>query len=201
MPTWAWIVIAVAVVVVVALALLAVARRRRTARLQETFGPEYDRTVETAGTRRDAEAELSDRVRRRRKLEIRSLAPEARVRYAEEWREVQASFVDDPKGSLAAADGLVYTVMAERGYPMEDFEQRAADVSVDYPHVVDNYRAAHDIAGATSDGTATTEEMRRGMQHYRALFDELLEGGADEPLARDTDSADSDVPADREVTR
>lgn len=185
MPIWGWIVVAVVAALAVGVALWAAAKRQRTARLRRTFGPEYDRSVETTGSRQEAEAELSGRVRRRRELEIRPLTAGEAERYAQQWRQVQAGFVDDPRRALASADTLVYTVMADRGYPMEEFEQRAADVSVDHPGVVENYRAAHAIAEASERGDASTEDMRQGMQHYRALFGELLETDRDEPLARD----------------
>jgi hypothetical protein len=209
-PTWAWILIAIAAVVflaVVAVAALASRRRARTARLQERFGPEYDRAVDSTEDRREAEAELEQRVKRRQELDIRPLTPAARERYATSWRDVQAQFVDAPGAAIAAADGLIIAVMRERGYPVDDFEQRAADVSVDHPRVVENYRAAHDVAGRCARGEASTEDLRQGMQHYRALFEDLLERDDDEALARDRDrdTEDVDVATDgrtiREVTR
>jgi hypothetical protein len=179
METWVWIVIAAAVVVaIVLLATWAAKRKQRTSRLQEGFGPEYDRTVEETGSRRRAESELTDREKRREELDIRPLAPGARDRFADRWRIVQERFVDDPDGALREAHELVVLVMRERGYPTDDFEQRAADVSVDHPHVVENYRAAHAISERDD---ADTEEQRRGLVHYRALFDELLET---EPASR-----------------
>jgi hypothetical protein len=172
MDTWVWIVIAVAIVVAVAALLWAVANNRRRKELQEGFGPEYDRTVDEAGSRRRAESELSDREKRREKLDIRPLAPGTRDRFADRWRTVQERFVDDPNGALKDAHVLVVEVMRERGYPTDDFEQRAADVSVDHPHVVENYRSAYAISERDE---ADTEEQRQAMVHYRALFDELLE--------------------------
>lgn len=184
MEAWVWIVIVIAVVIVVALvawAAVQASRRRRTEALRSQFGEEYDRTVQTADSPREAESELEQRRRRREVLEIRPLAPGARVRYAEEWRAVQARFVDDPAGALASADTLVTQVMRDRGYPMDDFEQRAADISVDHPRTVEDYRTAHDISTRVGDrdgdGETDTEEMRRAMVHYRSLFDELLEEG------------------------
>ncbi|HEX3267869.1 MAG TPA: hypothetical protein VHQ98_07805 [Gaiellaceae bacterium] len=175
MPTWAWILIAIGVVLVVAvLAWSAYASRRRKG-LQETFGPEYDRTVADAPTRREAESDLSERQKRREELEITPLEPEARDRYAEEWRHAQERFVDDPAAAVTDADRLIQKVMGERGYPVEDFDQRAADVSVDHPEVVSNYRAAHGISTANERGKASTEDLRTAMVHYRALFLELLE--------------------------
>ena len=175
MPTWAWILIAVAAVVVVALIVWSALRTRRTRTLREGFGPEYDRTVADAPSRREAETELSERQKRREELDIQPLSPEARDGYANSWRTTQARFVDDPGGAIAEADGLIQRVMRERGYPVEDFEQRAADVSVDHPEVVNNYRAAHGISIAHEREKASTEDLRVAMVHYRSLFDELLE--------------------------
>lgn len=173
MDTWVWIVIAAAVVVLVLLAIWSLAaRKRRTSQLREGFGPEYDRTVEDMGSRRKAESDLADREKRREDLDIKPLAPGARDRFADRWRTVQERFVDDPGSALREAHILVVEVMRERGYPTNDFEQRAADVSVDHPDVVQNYRAAHEISERSD---ADTEEQRQGLVHYRALFDELLE--------------------------
>jgi hypothetical protein len=187
MPTWGWIIIVVAIVAAVLLAAFASMRAKRTRSLQRGFGPEYDRTVDATGDRRAAERELRDRRQRREELDIRELAPAARERYAAEWERVQAAFVDDPGAAVGSADRLVQEVMRDRGYPMEDFDQRAADVSVDHPHVVDHYRSAHAIWASNERGDATTEDLRRALVHYRALFDELLgAGGSDAPLTRDT---------------
>ena len=183
MPIWAWIAIAVAAALAAAL-LWAVASWQRRRALQGRFGPEYDHTVSERESRREAEAELADRVKRRRELDIRPLSTAAREGYLERWTAVQAEFVDDPPGAVANADRLVSAVMEERGYPVGDFEQRSADVSVDHPHVVEHYRTAHAIAGDSEAGRASTEELRQAMHHYRALFDDLLEPAADEPLAR-----------------
>jgi hypothetical protein len=174
MATWVWIVIAVAAVVVLALVLWNALRARRTRTLREGFGPEYDRTVADAPSKREAEAELAERRKRREELDIRPLDEGAREHYADEWQATQARFVDDPGGAIAEADVLIQRVMRERGYPVEDFEQRAADVSVDHPDVVNNYRAAHGISVAHERKRATTEDLRVAMQHYRSLFDELL---------------------------
>ena len=174
MATWVWIVIAVAVVVVLALVLWSALRARRTRTLREGFGPEYDRTVADAPSKREAEGELLERQKRRDELDVKPLDPAARERYAEEWQATQARFVDDPGGAITEADVLIQRVMRERGYPVEDFEQRAADVSVDHPEVVNNYRAAHAISIAHERERASTEDLRLAMQHYRSLFDELL---------------------------
>jgi hypothetical protein len=176
MPTWAWILIVVAAAILV-LALLAsvMAKRRQRAGLQDRFGPEYDRTVERSGKRRGAEAELAERERQRQRLDIVPLQPEARARYTESWRAVQTRFVDDPTGAVGDADRLVTDVMRDRGYPIDDFDQRAADVSVDHPDVVENFRAGHEIYLRSNRGAADTEALRQAFVHYRALFDELLE--------------------------
>jgi hypothetical protein len=164
-------------VVVVLLALLAffAGRQRRSRKLRDRFGPEYERTVEQAGDRRAAEAELQERAQRRQKLEIVPLDPEVRTRYMEAWRNTQAQFVDEPAEATREADRLVTSVMRDRGYPIDDFEQRAADISVDHPQVVDDYRAAHAIAAANERSEASTEDLRQALVHYRSLFEELLE--------------------------
>jgi hypothetical protein len=171
--------IAAAVVIVIAIIAWSAARKRRTEQLRFRFGPEYDRTLTEADGRRSGESELRDRESRREELDIRPLAPGARDRYLAAWRDCQARFVDDPAAALSEADRLVITVMTDRGYPMDDFDQRAADVSVDHPDVVQNYRAAHGISLASEHDTASTEDLRQGMVHYRSLFDELLETSPD----------------------
>jgi type VI protein secretion system component VasK len=191
MPIWAWILIAAAIVVGAVL-VYGVLTRRRTARLRERFGPEYDRTVEQRGERRQAEAELQGREERRERLEIRPLTPEAHERYLESWRRLQSDFVDDPAGAVNGADQLVSSVMSERGYPMDDFEQRAEDISVDHPEVVERYRSAHGIAIKNDEGEATTEDLRQALKHYRALFEELLEPEAEQSREREaTETTDT----------
>jgi FtsZ-interacting cell division protein ZipA len=180
MSTLAYIVIAVIVVIAV-IAIAMAASRRRSGRLQDTFGPEYDRTVQQTGDRRQAEAELAGRVDRRRQLTIVPLPEQAREQYIAQWQRVQASFVDAPVESVRQADALVSQVMTDRGYPVAEFEQRAEDVSVDHPAVVENYRSAHAIAVASGQGTADTEALRTAMTQYRALFDDLL-GASAQPL-------------------
>jgi hypothetical protein len=178
MPTWSWIVIAVAVVVVVALAVifvLSMSSRKRTERLKSHFGPEYDRAVGESGDQSAAEKELIARERKRQKLDVVALAPESQAKYAEYWRTVQAAFVDDPAGAVGDADHLVTAVMRERGYPIDDFDQRAADISVDHPNVVEHYRAAHVIHLAQEKADVGTEAQREAFVHYRALFEKLLE--------------------------
>ncbi len=174
MSTWLWIVIVVAAVVILLVALWAATRTRRSKALKERFGPEYDRVSADAPSQRQAEADLREREKRREQFDIRPLEPAARDRYRAQWQDVQARFVDDPSGAVGDADRLVLVVMEERGYPMDDFERRADDISVDYPHVVEDYRAGHAISTANARGEATTEDLRQAMVHYRSLFDHLL---------------------------
>jgi hypothetical protein len=169
-----YIVIAIVVVVVIGLLAVTAMRRRQTGQLRSRFGPEYDRTVESAGDRRQAETELRGRSERRRQYELRPLDALSQQRYVESWRQVQASFVDEPAESVRQADRLVGQVMTERGYPTAEFDQRAADVSVDHPDVVESYRAAHAISVANDEGQASTEDLRRAMTQYRELFARLL---------------------------
>jgi hypothetical protein len=185
MPGWAWALVAVGALVVVALVIWQAMKQRRTRALQGRFGPEYDRTLDGAESKRDAEAELSARADRRDELEIQPLTTAARERYLVEWQRVQAKFVDNPDGAVRDADMTIQSVMADRGYPVDDFEQRAADVSVDHPQVVENYRLGHRLARASALGDGTTEDLRQAMQHYRLLFEELVEDVADAPLDRD----------------
>ncbi|HEX2049897.1 MAG TPA: hypothetical protein VHJ34_04595 [Actinomycetota bacterium] len=169
-----WIVIAVIVVIAIAIAVYMAMRKKRTERLQGRFGPEYERALNEKGDRKSAEAELGERERRRAKLDVRELDPREREEFSARWTEVQTRFVDQPGTSVKHADTLVQEVMRARGYPVDDFEQRAADVSVDHPQVAENYRAAHAISLANDHERATTEDLRQAMVHYRALFDELL---------------------------
>jgi hypothetical protein len=177
---------AIVIVAIIVIALIVVAlllmRQRRSQQLQQGFGPEYERTVEErGGDRREAEAELRERQERRQKFEVRELEPHARDEYAERWRAAQRRFVDEPAPAVGQADALVMEVMRDRGYPVADeFDQRAADVSVDHPEVVEHYRAAHDISGRATAGDASTEDLRQAMVHFRALFVELL-GTDDQP--------------------
>jgi hypothetical protein len=170
------IALAVAVVLIIAvLALLYVRKRRSTsADLRKKFGPEYDRAVRVHGTERKAEAKLEDREKRVEKLNLRDLDPMERERFTKQWESVQSRFVDSPKGAVAEADDLVSSLMKVRGYPVSDFDQRAADISVDHPRVVENYRSAHDIALRVGKDGSTTEELRTAMIHYRSLFEELV---------------------------
>jgi hypothetical protein len=152
-------------------------RRRNSDRLEKHFGPEYHRTVDELGSRDKAEAELRAREKRVQKLKLVPLAPDVAARFAEDWRALQARFVDNPKGVLMDADRLVTELMRLRGYPMSDFVTRAADISVDHPAVVHHYRAAREIALRDQQGEADTEALRQAVVHYRALFSELLEVG------------------------
>ncbi len=170
------IVIVVAIVVIAAIA-WAIAGKRRTAVLKSRFGPEYERTVRERGASQ-AEQALLAREKRVEKFRLRELTAEERERFITAWRMVQSRFVDDPKAAVTDADDLVVRLMQTRGYPMSDFEQRAADISVDHPKVVDNYRAAHQIALRQRQGQATTEDLRNAIIYYRSLFDELLETGS-----------------------
>jgi hypothetical protein len=150
-------------------------RRRTTAGLRQKFGSEYDRAVLTHGSERKAESQLEDRENRVEKLKIRDLDPTEHERYSKQWKSVQSRFVDSPKGAVAEADDLVSSVMKTRGYPVSDFDQRAADISVDHPRVVENYRSAHEIALRLGKDQATTEDLRTAMIHYRSLFEELVQ--------------------------
>jgi len=200
---WVWVVVAIAIVAVVGVVAWQALARRRSSRLQERFGPEYNRLVNSADSKRDAESELHAREERRRRLDIQPLSEASRDRYLRDWQTVQAQFVDDPRGAVATADSLIQSVMAERGYPVEDFEQRTSDISVDHPRVVENYREGHRLAQASANGDESTEDLRQAMRHYRALFDELLEADRDEPLARDRDGHERviDVDPDRTAGR
>lgn len=152
-----------------------VLKRQRSTRLRRSFGPEYERAVQEKGGRSDAERELEHRRHRVQQLQVRPLPPGEADRFASSWREVQKRFVDEPTGAVDEADALVTEVMQRRGYPMAEFEQRAADLSVDHPRVIDNYRAGHQLAQRSRNGGASTEELRQAMVHYRALFEDLLE--------------------------
>jgi hypothetical protein len=175
-----------AVVAVLILALLAVGawlytRKRQSDRLIQRFGPEYGRAVDAMGSRAKAESELRTREKRVEKLDIVPLAPADAARFSQDWKALQGRFVDNPKGVLMEADQLVRDLMGKRGYPMGDFESRAADISVDHPTVVEHYRAAQAIALRDRRGEADTEELRKAVVHYRALFDDLLEVRQGEP--------------------
>jgi hypothetical protein len=172
--------IAIAVVIVIVAACIGIwfsIRKRRTEKLRTQFGSaEYTRAVNEGGSQRKAEAALDKRAERVEALHIRPLAPADRARFVDSWTRVQARFVDSPGGAVTDADQLLGDVMSTRGYPMSDFEQRAADISVDHPLVLDNYRAAHQAALRQTRGQASTEDLRQAMIHYRTLFEELVAG-------------------------
>jgi FtsZ-interacting cell division protein ZipA len=169
------LVLIIVAVVAVAFGLFMYIQKERTKRLRSKFGPEYDRVVDSYGNRSKAEEDLVHRQKRVEKLHIRDLTSADADRFADAWRAEQARFVDSPRDAIANADRLVIELMQTRGYPMGDFEQRAADISVDHPVVLENYRAAHAIALRDSQGEASTEDLRQAMVHYRALFEELLD--------------------------
>jgi hypothetical protein len=168
------IIVGVILIGIVGIASAMLLKKNKTQRLQTRFGPEYARAVEESGGRRKAEAGLEQREKRVEGFAIRPLAASDRERYVASWRTVQAEFVDDPKKSVTQADQLLGDVMSTRGYSVSDFEQRSADISVDHPLVVENYRAAHEIAVRHASGQASTEDLRQAMIHYRTLFDELV---------------------------
>jgi hypothetical protein len=168
--------LAALIVVLAVLAWLYVRNRRSTtADMRKKFGPEYDRAVLTHGSERKAEATLADRKKRVEMLSIRYLDSMEHERYSKQWQAVQSRFVDSPKGAVVEADDLVSSVMKARGYPVDNFDQRAADISVDHPRVVEDYRSAHEIALRVGKDAATTEDLRTAMIHYRSLFEELVQ--------------------------
>ena len=173
--TQTWIIAGVLVLALIALAAWVFYQKKQSHRLQEQFGPEYGRTVDELGSRTKAESELKAREKRVERFTIIPLSPSEAARFSQAWADLQGRFVDNPKGVVIQADQLVRELMLKRGYPMADFERRAADISVDYPAVVDHYRTAQAIAVRDQRGEADTEELRKAVVHYRALFDELLE--------------------------
>jgi len=189
------VIIVAAVAIVGAAAWYLALQRRHTDELRTRYGTEYSRTVSELGSERSAQRELDRRQERVEALEIRSLLPEQRTRFSQEWRNVQSLFVDDPGGAISRADGLVEEVMKVRGYPVSDFDQRAADLSVHHARVVENYRAARDVAEKHRRGAASTEELRRAMVHYRELFQDLLED-REHPVERAVER-----PVERELPR
>jgi hypothetical protein len=166
----------VAILVIAVLAWLFVQKRKSTtADLQRKFGPEYERAVHQQGSERKAQTNLADRQERVEKLNIRDLDPMEHERFSKQWESAQSRFVDSPRGAVAEADDLVSSLMKTRGYPVSDFDQRAADISVDHPRVVENYRSAHEIALRVGKNGASTEDLRTAMIHYRSLFEELVQ--------------------------
>ncbi|HET6595401.1 MAG TPA: hypothetical protein VFG81_07245 [Anaerolineales bacterium] len=179
------ILVAIVALIVGALLVMAFNRFQRTRRLRDRFGPEYERIVNEAGDRQKAESELEARLAHVEALHIRPLSAEEVNRFSLEWQAIQAEFVDEPLASLQKADRLIREAMKAKGYPVEDFEQRAADISVDYPELVADYRGLHLIATKEADEKVSTEEMRQAMVHGRDLFENLVghetaEASADE---------------------
>jgi hypothetical protein len=188
------IVLAIALVAALAAAAWLFMRNKRTEALQDRFGPEYDRALSEHHDQGKAERELRQREERIEHLNIRRLDREERARFADRWQRVQGRFVDDPTGATNEADELVGEVMGARGYPVGDFEQRAADVSVNHPRVVEHYRAAHAIAQQNERGDADTEELRQALVHFRALFEDLLEVDTDDrETMRETEARETVV--------
>jgi hypothetical protein len=171
---WQWVLVIAVVVVALAVIAWAASRSRYRARVMQNFGPEYDRAVEQHGTRRAAEHDLMDRVKRRQHLEIRPLAEDARVRYSDEWRIVQAHFVDQPEAAFDEADRLLDQVMRDRGYPVDSRDENVELVSVDHPNLIADYRAARAVRARSTTRMASTEELREGLLRYRSLFNDLL---------------------------
>lgn len=180
------LVIGIIAIIALAAVVMIIIGQRRTRDLSEKFGPEYERTLQSMRDRGKAESDLRKRAERVEQYHIRPLAPADRQRFEQSWKDDQARFVDDPHGAVKEADRLVADLMQTRGYPVADFNQRAADVSVDHPHVVDEYRMAHDIADRDTRNEANTEDLRNAMVHYRALFQDLL---VEETPARDQRTA------------
>jgi hypothetical protein len=169
------IILAVVAVLAIGVAAWMYIQKKKTQGLRTKFGPEYDKAIETHRDRSHAESDLEKRAKRVAQFHIRPLSEDERARYAEDWSVEQSLFVDDPRAAVKHADTLVQDVMKHRGYPVSDFEQNAADLSVDHPRVVENYRSAHDIAIRDGKGQSTTEDLRKAMISYRALFEDLLE--------------------------
>lgn len=175
MDTLVWVaVVVVAVVALATVGYVVVQQQKRRNHLRARFGPEYERMMAERDSKKEVEQELIAREQRFAELDIRPLSPESRENYANRWTEVQERFVDAPAFAVTEADHLVTAVMAERGYPTENFEQRLSDLSVAHAETLDHYRTAHEISGRAVRKEASTEELRQAMVHYRALFEELL---------------------------
>jgi FtsZ-interacting cell division protein ZipA len=189
MSTTTLVIVIVAIVVVVAIAIVGyqMARKKRTARLREQYGPEYDRALDQTDSQREAESELLDRSKRHEKLELRNLDASERQDFERRWSDVQGQFVDDPSNAVRNADMLVVEVMAARGYPVEDFDQRADDLSVSHPEITQRYREASRIAQANEDGAVDTEDLRQAVTSYRALVLALLADDGDRTRQDDVD--------------
>ena len=194
------IVVAVVVVVVIAIVGYQMARKRRTTQLRDQYGPEYDRAVDQADSQHEAESELRGRSKRHEQLELRSLDSSEREDFERRWSDVQAQFVDDPSTAVRNADELVVEVMSARGYPVEDFDQRAEDVSVRHPEVTQRYREARRIAQANKDGTVDTEDLRQAVTSYRSLVQALLVDDEDRGRRNGAESAhDNNQMTERET--
>jgi FtsZ-interacting cell division protein ZipA len=194
MDSKTWVVIAIIAVALIAVAVWVLYQRRQSARLKQRFGPEYSRTVAELGDRTKAESELKEREKRVRTLNIVPLSVAEASRFTRDWKALQSRFIDNPRGVVSQADKLVRELMQKRGYPMTDFERCAADVSVDHPAVVNNYRQAQAITERDARGAVSTEELRKAVVHYRALFDELLEV-KDELPPKDLSTKSMEVPS------
>jgi hypothetical protein len=168
------IAIVVIVAIVAVVGFLMMNNKKKESDLKEQFGPEYEREIQRTGSKGEAQKELEDRKKRVRSYTIVELSPEDQRKFSEEWRLIEAHFVDDPGGAVKDADEMVGRLMVARGYPMSDSDTAAADISVDHPEVVSNYRSAHVIVGEHEGGRASTEALRQAMMHYRAVADELL---------------------------
>jgi hypothetical protein len=185
MPTWAWVLVAIGATGLIGFLIAETLKGRHSFRLGVGFGPEYDRAVEPCEIRREAEAELGARQARHDQFQPRSLSPAARRRYLETWEMIQVRFVDDPRVATGSADNLIQSVMAERGYPVEDLEQRTADLSVEHSDVVDAYPEGHLLADRGRVDESSTEALRQAMRYYRILFDHLVLGDESERPGRE----------------
>jgi FtsZ-interacting cell division protein ZipA len=193
------VVVAVVVIVVIVIVGYQMARKRRTAQLREQYGPEYDRAVDQADSQHEAESELRDRAKRHEQLELRSLDSSEREGFERRWSDVQGQFVDDPSTAVRNADLLVVEVMSARGYPVDDFDQRAADVSVSHPEVTQRYREARRIAQANEDGTVDTEYLRQAVTSYRSLVMALLADDENRSRQNGTESEHDNQMTERET--
>jgi hypothetical protein len=189
------IVIVVAVVLIAAIVVIGsrMARQRRTEQLRQQYGPEYDRAIDQADTQREAESELRDRSKRHEQLELRTLDTSEREDFARRWSDVQGQFVDDPSDAVRNANLLVVEVMSARGYPVEDFDQQTADLSVQYPELTQRYREARSIARANENGNANTEDLRQAVTSYRSLIKALLADDDERDRTRQNDTQNEDA--------
>jgi hypothetical protein len=196
-PTLTIVLIIVVLVVIAAIVYGVQAGRRK--KLQSTFGPEYDRVVADTGNRTDAEKELREREKRHAELELRELSPESRATYATAWEEAQIQFVDNPVEAVGTADDLVTRLITERGYPTAGYDERLADLSVEHAATLQHYRDAHEISERNTGGTATTEDLRQALVHYRVLFADLLgtEPVSTNPATTTSSTHDEPAPAPR----